>query len=141
MKYDLIIGIDPGVRTGFAVWHKERQSFDTVCTMSIVQAMNTIVEAMLRRGYKIQIRFEDARLRKWFGTADREKLQGVGSIKRDSSIWAEFCDYHEIDCVAIPPAAQKGLTKMSAEQFQKMTGWTERTSEHARDAAMIVYQL
>lgn len=140
MKYDLIIGIDPGVRTGCAVWDKREKRFLEITTQSIIGVMDDILEYH-RKGYKIQIRFEDARLRKWFGDADREKLQGAGSIKRDSSIWAEFCDYHEIDCVAIPPAAQKGLTKMSAEQFQKMTGWTDRTSEHARDAAMIVYGL
>lgn len=141
MKYDLIIGVDPGCRTGFAVWHPERKSFDTVCTMIIVAAMNTIIEAMLRRGYKIQIRFEDCRLRKWKGKRGREVLKGVGSVERDCKIWQEFCEFHEIDFIPIAPQQQKGLTKLSPEQFQKMTGWDKRTSVHARDAALLVYKL
>jgi hypothetical protein len=38
-------------------------------------------------------------------------------------------------------APKGGKTKLSVQTFQKITGYTQRTSEHARDAAMLVYSL
>jgi hypothetical protein len=37
----------------------------------------------------------------------------------------------------LPPA--KGATKLDPDFFKALTGWKKRTSEHARDAAMIVF--
>lgn len=143
MKYDLIIGVDPGCRTGFAVWNKQHGAFldDAIKTVSIVEAMDIIVEKYLRKGYDIQVRFEDCRLRKWKGDRGPEALKGVGSVERDCKVWQEFCEYHEIDFLPIAPQQQKGLTKLSPEQFKKMTGWDKRTSIHARDAACLVFGL
>lgn len=42
-----------------------------------------------------------------------------------------------IEFRALPPT--KGATKMSAEAFRDLTGWRGRTSEHSRDAAMLVF--
>ncbi len=140
MKYDLIIGVDPGKRTGLAIWDKLHKCFKSIETVSIVRAFDIITQ-YAENGYLVQVRFEDARLRKWFGTAGREKLQGAGSIKRDCTIWQEFCEHHEIDFIPVAPAQQKGLTKLSHGQFKKLTGWTDRTTEHSRDAGMICYGL
>ena len=41
----------------------------------------------LETGHEIKLRIEDARLRKWYGNAGREELQGAGSVNRDASIW------------------------------------------------------
>ena len=86
----------------------------------------------------VEVWFEDARLRQWYGDKGREALQGAGSIKRDCGIWEEFCAMHGIPHRAIKPA--KGATKWDAERFKKMTGWPGRTNEHARDAALLVFQ-
>ena len=67
----------------------------------------------------------------------RESLQGAGSIKRDCSIWAEF--FAETGIQNFPVKPQAGGTKWTAKAFAKLTGWTERTNEHGRDAAMLVY--
>ena len=32
------------------------------------------------------------------------------------------------------------MTKSKADTFKKLTGWTGRTNEHARDAAMLVFR-
>lgn len=133
----LIIGIDPGVKTGLAVWDAEKGALTHVRTESIVSAM-----AFCRwriQTDRVEIWFEDARKRTWFGGKGREALQGAGSIKRDCSIWEEFCTFHDIPFQAIAP--KKGGTKWSAGLFKRVTGWPERTSEHARDAAMLVYKV
>lgn len=132
----LIIGIDPGAQTGLATWVPSENRFQTITTYSIIQAMNYCLLA-IRDGIQIEIRFEDSRKRKWFGNAGREKLQGAGSIKRDCSIWQEFCEYHSIPFIAIAP--QKGSTKWTSAYFKGITGYTGRTSEHSRDAACLVF--
>lgn len=45
----------------------------------------------LETGHEIKLRIEDARLRKWYGNAGREELQGAGSVNRDASIWETRC--------------------------------------------------
>lgn len=133
MQY--LIGIDPGTKTGVAVWQKTTRKLLSVESMTAIAAMDKIVK--LGPQAVIELRFEDARKRKWFGTKGCEALQGAGSIKRDCHLWEEFCRYHGIAFKAVPP--QSGATKWSAKNFQKLTGWDKRTSEHARDAALLVY--
>lgn len=132
----IIAGIDPGVKTGLAIWDCGKQRFIEIRTCSIVDALDLLATKSFFVGQLDEIWFEDARLRTWFGDADREKLQGAGSIKRDCAIWQEFCEFHKIPFRAIKPAP--GNTKWSAEYFKKLSGWTRRTSQHARDAAALV---
>jgi hypothetical protein len=86
---------------------------------------------------KMFVRLEDARKRTWFGKADREQLQGAGSIKRDCQIWEEFFVYHGIAYELVAPKNNK--TKLNSEAFLKITGWKDETSVHGRDAAMLVF--
>lgn len=134
----IYIGIDPGVKTGFAVWDKHAKTFRKIETMGIISAMmevNDLHENDLTPIAEIVI--EDARKRKWFGNAGREKLQGAGSIKRDCSIWEEFCREISVPCRFVAPKANR--TKMLADSFKSVTGWNKTISEHARDAAMLVF--
>lgn len=133
----ILIGIDVGVKTGFA------KTFDgelvEVKTMSIIEAMESAKRSIyFAKEYGLDIKFyiEDARKRKWV-TGGREKLQGVGSVKRDSSIWQEFCEYHGVDYALIAP--KDNSTKTKADYFERVTGWQHRTSEHARDAVMLIW--
>lgn len=130
----LFIGIDPGVKTGVAVWNGQR--YDEVLTLGIVGAMR-LVEQYARNGTVKLVVFEDARLRTWFGKTGRERAQGAGSIKRDCQIWADLLGDLGVPYKSVKPAA--GATKWPADKWAKMTGWTARTSEHARDAAVLVW--
>ena len=133
----ICIGIDPGTHTGVAVWDSREGKFRYLETMLIHQAMDIVRFWNGVRGGDIQVVFEDARQRTWFGRGDTNaKAQGAGSVKRDCSIWEDFCKDYEIPFQAIPPV--KGATKVSAEYFKTISGYQGRTSEHARDAAMLV---
>lgn len=90
-------------------------------------------------GMDIFVRFEDARKRKWFGAKGVEALQGAGSVKRDATVWQDFLQDLCIPYEAVAPKNNK--TKITADYFRKVTGWEGRTSEHARDAAMLVFGL
>ena len=128
----LLIGIDCGVKTGYAVYDQIDKKLVAVETRTIISAMQQIrflIDTVA------EVRIEDARLRKWFGNAGKERLQGVGSVKRDSAIWEEFCEYYCIPYKLIHP--KDNMTKTTAEYFRKLTGWEKRTSVHARDAAAL----
>ena len=131
----ICIGIDPGTHTGYAAWDMERNQLSAVSTLKIHKAMAFVLEVHYS-GLLHSVTFEDARLRRWLGNKGREALQGAGSIKRDCAIWADFLGDHGITYRAVAP--QAGATKWGAEQFAKAFGWTGRTSEHARDAALLV---
>ncbi len=131
-----LIGIDPGIHTGIAVWDRTEKRLLEVKATSILKAIQEV--AGYRREGEIEIRFEDARLRTWFGKSGREVLQGAGSVKRDCSIWEEFCQDINIAYKKVAPKNNK--TKLDAHQFRRVTGWTRRTNEHGRDAGMLVYQ-
>ena len=134
----IFIGIDTGVHTGFALWQSDTQSLADVATYSITQAMERVRAITDIVGYEnVRIYIEDARKRTWFENAGREKLQGAGSVKRDCSIWEDWCKEQGIECVMVPPKHNR--TKLSASQFRVLTKWTGRTSEHARDAALLVF--
>jgi D-serine dehydratase len=135
MKNTLYIGIDAGVHTGIAVWDQTDQQLVSVDTMTITKAMDVV--RGLAESADIVVYLEDARERKWFGCAGREKLQGAGSVKRDCSIWETFCEELGIKCQKIAP--KNNYTKLTAKQFKAFTNWAGRTSEHSRDAAMLVF--
>ena len=133
----ICIGIDPGTHTGVAVWDTGEGKFLSLETLPIHRAMNSVLYWDMRERNDIQVVFEDARQRTWFGHGDTNaKLQGAGSVKRDCSIWEDFCKDYGIAFWAKPPV--KGATKVSAEYFKTISGYQGRTSEHSRDAAMLV---
>ena len=136
----ILIGIDTGVHTGFAVAfdHGEGGVLQKVESLSITQAMQSVLEYEDEHDLKdIMLYIEDARKRTWF-TGGREKAQGVGSVKRDAQIWEDWCKEQGINFKLIHPAAN--ATKKKVEDFTRMTGWTGRTNEHGRDAAMLVFK-
>lgn len=82
--------------------------------------------------------FEDAHKRRAFDHADGEKpgrREGAGAAKRDSSIWQDFCDDLGIPSIGRRPAQ----TKYKADYFRALTGWTEKTNGHGRDAGVLVF--
>ena len=136
----LYIGIDPGVNTGLVVWDDKKKKFIEVDTLSIHRAMDRIKTFIAYND--VFIIFEDARQRKYLPmernrSEQRGKLMGAGSIKRDCSIWEDFLTDYDIPFRAVPP--QKGGTKWDERYFKMVTGWKGKTSNHARDAAVLVF--
>ncbi len=106
--------------------------------LSITKAMQSIQEIKAIHGKdNLKLYIEDARKRTWF-TGGKEKAQGVGSVKRDAQIWEDWCIEQEFNYIMVHPKAN--ATKTKADLFKKITGWTGRTNEHARDAAMLVFK-
>ena len=139
----IYIGIDTGVHTGIAVWDSEKGKFVYLDTLKIHEALN-IVSSYAYKDIPLCVRFEDARQRKWIPfaknmTGELGRAQGAGYVKAHCQIWEDFLRDKDIPFEMIAP--RRNMTKLSAEQFERITGYKARTSEHARDAAMLVYGL
>lgn len=135
MTPTLYIGIDPGTKTGFAIWNAQKQQFQQVSTMPIHKAMED-VKKYHALGHLIEVVIEKPP-KGWSGN-NAARAQGAGSIRRDFTVWRDMMEDLKIPFRTVVPS-RKGLTKMQPEQFRKMTGWQGRTSNHARDAALMVY--
>lgn len=105
--------------------------------------MERVRELAALHGKKLIVRVEDPRQRTWFGTErmtreeERKKLQGVGSVKRDASIWEDFLTDLGVEFEMVAP--KRNVTKLPQDTFKTYTGWQNRTNEHGRDAAMLVF--
>lgn len=144
-QHRILVGIDPGVSTGFAVWDRPASNLLRVETRKIHAAMEEIPKLFQRYNRsQILVRVEDARQRQWLprernNSEYRGKLMGAGSVMRDCRIWDDYLKSLKIDYEMIPPAA--GSTKWSEEYFRKLTKFVGRCSSHGRDAAVLVFGL
>lgn len=138
----LVIGIDTGHDTGLAVWDTGRRVFRAVATMRIHRAIEAVRDWERDNPGQVRVVFEDARQRRWIPDShdlrrEMGRRQGAGSVKRDATIWQEALTDYGIPFEAVRP--HQGLTKWDAETFARITGWEGRTSNHARDAALLVF--
>jgi hypothetical protein len=131
--------MDPGVNTGLACYDKATQKLIRVETTKLHTALIFLYVAH-HGGQAMHVFIEDARRRRWIPVkdeiSDRARLQGAGSIKRDCNIIEDALIEWKIPYTLVAPRNNK--TKTSAEEFKRITGWEGRTSNHARDAAMLL---
>lgn len=136
------IGIDTGVHTGLAIWDGNGRRFLSIELLKIHRAMD-VVEALAKANPgEVRARVEDARQRKWIpnmGSIRNEigRAKGAGSVERDCSIWEDFLADINVPCEMVAP--RNNVTKLRQEAFANLTGWNQRTNEHERDAAMLVF--
>jgi hypothetical protein len=133
--YRYYIGIDTGVNTGIALYDREHKALLVVDCELIHTAINYVHAVNKKFPNEVLLIVEDAR-QVLFNT-EKVKAQGAGSVKRDAKIWNDFLDDYKIPYMMVRP--KKAITKLSATDFNAITGWAERTNSHARDAAMLVW--
>jgi hypothetical protein len=141
-RYKYYIGIDCGVKTGMCVWSAFDKRIRHISTVKIHQAMAGVKFWHDGNPKEIFVRVEDARKRTWVPwqeneKAERGKREGAGSVKRDAIIWEDFLEELGVDFEMVAPKDNK--TKLTAEAFKAVTRYDGTTSEHARDAAMLVF--
>jgi hypothetical protein len=141
MSAKTAIGIDPD--KGIAVWDVRARRLLRVSTTTFWDIIEILRQAQMWDG-GVEVHIEAPYMNKptWITSASRytqDKVsQNVGANKMKALLLVEFCRRMNIVCFERKPTA-KSFTKMSAEQFAKITGWTDRTSDHGRDAAMLVF--
>lgn len=141
MQY--LIGIDPGVKTGYAIK-------DLVSNKIIESGEKTIIEAFeMVKNYSTEqlvVICEDSNKWNGRGLSSIEKMarsQGAGSSKRESNIWREFLKHHGYLYKMVPPSHKnKGgyfqkSNKITHKEMVRYAGVNiKRSNQHQRDAIM-----
>ncbi len=137
-----IIGIDAGKRTGVSLWSPKKGELIKLETLNFWDTV-----AFVRKHGNPEntaIILESPGVNK--PTFGRQKLkrrvldrkaQNVGSVKRETKLLGEGLERDGFIVKYVAPI--KGGGKWTAKQLEQITGWTGRTSQHARDAARLVY--
>ena len=139
----IFIGIDPGVSTGYALWEDDKLYVDTGTFWSVVGTLEQFGRDARPEGTEIVVVIEDPNLNRpvfprGVNPAMMLKVaQNVGANKRDAQLLIEWAESWELEVRRVRPVSKK----WDAETFQKITGYNGRTSQHARDAAKLVYGL
>lgn len=132
----MIVGIDPGASTGIAVFSDGKLwKLDTIAPGQIVD--------YIRKGNPKRVIFEDSRLISHMFTTVKSRqaalkmARNVGEIDAWCKLIVAACEVIGIPAYGISPKG-KGA-KLDAAQFNAATGWTERSNQHERDAAMVAW--
>lgn len=144
MTRTALVGIDPGVKTGLALYDTQLKKLVFVETVKVYQAFQRIQEfiawssTISGRAERVIIVLEDARLAG--GPPDR--VQGAGWIRTLSGVYEDFLrdlkkQHPHIEIQLKAPAPS--ILNWPASTFKHVTKYTGRTSAHSRDAAMLVF--
>lgn len=132
-----VLGIDPGANTGIA-------TFEAGALASLETIAPHQIEQLLRERAPTRVIFEDSRLMShtWTQVKSRpaalKMARNVGEIDAWCRLIAALCTDLGIAAHGVSPQG-KGA-KMNAAQFERMTGWSARSNQHERDAALCVWQ-
>lgn len=131
----LVIGIDPGVKTGMGIYRNGELAY--VATTTITQAIERVKKC--HEASNVMVYVEDARMATYGrgGSDSLAKAQGAGSVKRDCKIWEDELTRLGISHKMVRPNKQSNAIAANKKMWEKLTGYTKRNSEHARDAVMI----
>ena len=134
----IVLGIDPGANTGVALYVDGQLT--SLKTVTPVELARTI------EGHRpSRVVFEDSRLQSFAWNARLQCRLGpalktarnLGQVDAWCSLICAICEEMQIPAHGISPR-RKGA-KLDAEQFAQATGWTGKSNEHSRDAAMVAW--
>ncbi len=140
----ILIGIDPP--KGYAVWNTELKYISQIRTLDfwgIIDDLHRVAEAPRPEDFKVYIEAPQENKPVWIRKGQSPQMmskiaQNVGENKGASKLIIEYMKLHDIEYEAVKPT-KNSMTKLPIKQFQAITGWKHRTSEHGRDAAMLVF--
>lgn len=131
-----IMGIDPGVNTGIAIYRAGQ--LDELRTIAPHEIADCIHGQQPSR-----VIYEDSRLTSFMFTQVKSRAaalkmaRNVGEIDAWCRVITAVCGELGIACHGISPKA-KGA-KVGAAEFARVTGWLASSNEHTRDAAMVAF--
>ena len=143
------IGIDPGVNMGFCLYDKTARKIvklDTLEFWELFDALDEIKQYIAPQNIIFYI--ENSALNKptfvKLGGDTQKKVQkisrNVGSNQRESTLLIEGIRRYGFTVIEVKPTGVRGQKRKWDESFfKKVTGYAGRSSQHARDAAMLVY--
>ena len=156
------IGLDMGETTGIAVWFVNTKKL-TLYSLTFIEFLDYFYEKVLeiKKKYNVILVIEDVianspvfkakfcyeNTKNADGSAasHNQKIgavckyaERVGAVKEKTKTIIELCKRYNIQTILKRPT-KGSLTKLSHEQFVKMTGYKGRSNNHERDAAVMIY--
>lgn len=132
---DKVIGIDPGVQTGVAIYEG-----GALVRLATVEAHDYYTLLQSERPGLVIV--EDSRLQshvftapKIIGNAKNKIARNIGMVDGFCHLLESLCKSFEIEIISVSPLA-KG-SKYNAKVFEQITGYQGRSNQHERDAAMV----
>ena len=147
-KHEYFIGLDPGISTGFCMYDKTFKQIIKLATVEFWELFDALDEIKRLAPDQVKFIIENSALNKPTfvkgGGDTQKKMQkisrNVGSNQRESTLLIEGIRRYGFHVIEVKPTGSRGVKrKWSEETFQKITGYKGRSSQHARDAAMLVF--
>lgn len=142
-KGDFVIGIDPDVKeSGFAFYNIQGKVFEEIDSFPFFKLYDVLKSyAPLVALVRIEAGWLNAKSNfhnKQGQTKEAgEKIASyVGANAETGRKIVEMCDYLKIPHELVKPLGTKCI---DSAQFKKITGYTKRTNQDQRDAAMLVW--
>ncbi len=141
------LGIDAGVKTGYAIWNAELKKITEYGETTFWGIIEMIASAKKRADVAIII--EDPSQNKPVFDKDvkkdifnpgkyhrkREKIaQNIGSNKREATLIIEYCEKYNIPYEAVRPTTKKWDQAL----FKSATKIKDKVSQHTMDAAKLI---
>lgn len=152
MDNKIYVGIDPGVKTGWAIYSSSRRKLIDVRTKSFLQvlvAANEIevgVHEIIDEDDEVIFCIESPGLNKptFPRNVNRRVIErisrNVGANCREAELLISCIGEYGFRVIKCRPKRNKlSRGKMKAKEFQRLTGYEGRTSQHGRDAALLVW--
>lgn len=151
-KHNLIIGVDPGVSMGVATKNRGAKEYNQLITLNFWacvsyfeelkkdvennnQSIKDILVVIENPNFNRPVYFDNKRTTNILTAL--KAAQNVGSNKRDATLIIDKCKLLGFEVIPVVP--RKGaLSKVTAETFNQLTGYSKMCSQHARDAAMLI---
>lgn len=138
MSANLVIGIDPGKNTGFAVYDRSKKRLVSLWTIDFGLAIRKL-EA--NHSEIDHVRIERPKTKYVWQSVKRQDLRAamniafrVGMNQREAQLLISECRRRQFRVVEMNPQG-----KIDQQRFRMLTGWEGRTNEHIRDAGMLCY--
>jgi hypothetical protein len=135
----ILIGIDPGINTGVAIWNRAERIIISAYTYSFWETITFLQENINR--WRFTVIIEDVTqnkptfARKGASPFEMQRIsQNVGSNKRDCQLLMEWLALKSIETICVKPTTEK----WNHEYCVKISRYEKRISQHARDAIRLI---
>ena len=135
----IVIGIDPGTTTGFAVYCPSTNRLTVVKSTSFWEAYRSVVAFHPSEVLGVVIEVPDTK-HVWqkvaMGTkAIQRQAVNVGGVLREAQLLADG-----IEKVGYRVKRVNPRKKIDANTFREFTGWQGQTNQHERDAGILCWR-
>lgn len=164
ISIDIAIGLDPGATTGLGIYLAQEKRLELVMGKTFWE-VHSFLKGWLKMnvgedqvvGFVVEDSRKDNVVFGAMGTYAAVKKRGghqraigaatkqarnVGKVDAHCDLWIDWIETMEYPLQTVAPSSRKkGIDlKLSSDKFNKITKYENKTNEHGRDAAMLVWK-